>query len=94
MIEVTEMYPRCLKRNADGESRVNISLDEIRLRWREGWYVGIYVDGWTEPWGCFVDGFDKLRARCPTAPKVDPIVDYVSLDGARFVGDIPEDPNA
>jgi len=88
-IEVDEMYPMCRRRNATGEEELPMSLDEIRQHWRAGWYVGLYVDGWSAPWGCFEDDFGVLRAQCPTAPKVVPSVIHVSREGAVHTGKSP-----
>lgn len=87
-IEVTGAYPRCRKsRQLPAEySDIPMSLDEIRTALRDGCAVAIYVDGWSEPWRCYLDVNDQLRAQCSTAPRVVPLVVSVSMDGAAYTG--------
>lgn len=77
-IEVSGIYPRCRRssRHATEYSDMPMSLHEIRTYLRSGFDVGIYVDGWTKPWACFLDENDQLRARCSTSRKVLPLVGY------------------
>lgn len=87
-IEVTEAYPRCRKSSQFSAeySDMPMSLKEIRTALRHGCDVGIYVDGWSKPWLCYLDVNDQLRAQCPTAPNVVPLVVHVSRDGAVYTG--------
>lgn len=87
-IEVTEAYPLCRmsSRNSEEYSDIPIALNEITTAIKNGCYVGIYVDGWSKPWLCYLDVNDQLRAQCPTAPKVVPMVVQVSREGAVFTG--------
>jgi len=93
-IEVTEAYPRCRRSSlyAAGYTDLPLSIEEIRLHIRDGYYeVSIYVDGWSKPWRCFIDVNGELRAQCPTAPKVVPLVVSASHDGAVYTGDEPRE---
>jgi len=36
--------------------------------------LGLYVDGWKDPWSLFIDGNGNMRAICPTSPNVRPVV--------------------
>ncbi len=85
-IEVTELYPRCRVITGHDETTVdaNLSIDEIVEEIKKGYDVGLYVDGWSKPWRCFLDPGKQLRAECPTASKVIPLVVNVSRDGAVF----------
>jgi hypothetical protein len=86
-IEVTEKYPRVRIETRDDHHQVesNMALDECREAVSKWNRVSIYVDGWTEPWRMFVDSCGHLRARCPTAPNVVPLVVTVTRDGAQLV---------
>lgn len=75
-IEVSEQYPRCRrssKHSAD-YSDMPMSLAEIKTHLQSSYDVAIYVDGWTKPWACFLDVNGQLRAQCPTATKVMPMI--------------------
>ena len=87
-IEITEACPRCRKssRFSAEFSDMPMSLKEIRTALRNGCDVGIYVDGWSKPWLCYLDVNDQLRAQCPTAPKVVPLVVHVSREGGVYTG--------
>ena len=37
--------------------------------------LALYVDGWAEPWTLYLDGWRNMRAICPTATRVRPIVE-------------------
>jgi hypothetical protein len=63
-----------------------LSVDEIKTHLRSGYDVSIFVDGWSKPWLCYLDVNNQLRAECPTAPKVVPLVVSVSREGAVYTG--------
>ncbi len=56
-----------------GECAASLRLAQVRGLLECGAGVAVYVDGWAEPWLMEIDG-DDLRAQCPTAPKVRPVV--------------------
>lgn len=87
-IEITEAYPRCRRssRHTADYSDLPLSVDEIKDHLRQEYDVAIYVDGWSKPWLCYLDVNDQLRAQCPTAPKVVPLVVQVSRGAAVYTG--------
>ena len=89
VIEVTEAYPRCRRssKHTAEYSDMPMSLNEIQSHLASDYDVAIYVDGWTQPWKCFLDVNDQLRAQCPTAPKVMPLVVHVAKGGVSYVGE-------
>lgn len=87
-IEVSEAYPRCRRssRYVAEYSDMPMSVNEIGTHLRSGYDVSIYVDGWTNPWRCFLDVNGQLRAQCPTATKVMPMIVQVKKHLTVYCG--------
>ena len=68
----------------DGHPR-QMTPDEARSRLDLGDDVELLVDGWKEPWLCFLDETGELRAVCPTSSRVMPrVVFQSSTTGGNF----------
>lgn len=53
---------------------LEVSIEGIRTRVAKGQSIALYVDGWSTPWPLYLDDEERLRAVCPTAPTVCPLV--------------------
>ena len=49
-----------------------LSVPEAILCLHQGYQISLYVDGWSDPWDCDIDGEGYLRGRCPTSEVVWP----------------------
>ena len=69
---LTERYRVRSPQGAAREYDLALDIAKIILRSSRGREdtIAIFVEGWTDPWSLFFDVNGKVRARCPTSPRV------------------------
>ena len=80
-----ERHPLCVLLRSWSSKSAIMPLCVVRHYLKHGVCVGLFVEGWKEPWLCFlVEGAGEegeLHAQCPTAHQVAPRVVQVVKDG-------------